>query len=176
MNRRLQLLIAILLAAALAFFVVPSSSIGRGGVQPAYGMAGKHISISLSRQRLRAWDGNQVVLSTLVTTGNRALPTPIGWYHIFYKTSPFTFVSPWPYGSPYWYPPSPVTWVMEFRAGGYFIHDAPWRSVFGPGSNSELGTPGSNYTGTHGCVNVPYNAMRFLYSWAPMGTPVHIVP
>jgi lipoprotein-anchoring transpeptidase ErfK/SrfK len=176
MKRRLQTAVAITLAAILAFFVLPSGIPGSPGVPAAHALAGKHISISLSRQRLRAWDGDHVVLSTPVTTGNPALPTPTGWYHIFYKTSPYTFVSPWPYGSEYWYPPSPVNWVMEFRAGGYFIHDAPWRSVFGRGSNSQLGTPGSNYTGTHGCVNVPTSAMRFLYSWAPVGTPVHIVP
>jgi lipoprotein-anchoring transpeptidase ErfK/SrfK len=64
---------------------------------------------------------------------------------------------------------------MEFIRGGYFIHDAPWRSVFGKASQGD-GRPGTNYGGTHGCVNVPYNAMRFLYGWAPIGTPVHVVP
>jgi lipoprotein-anchoring transpeptidase ErfK/SrfK len=64
---------------------------------------------------------------------------------------------------------------MEFRSGGYFIHDAPWRTAYGKGTNS--GTqPGTNYGGTHGCVNVPYAAEKFLYSWAPVGTRVHIVP
>jgi lipoprotein-anchoring transpeptidase ErfK/SrfK len=61
---------------------------------------------------------------------------------------------------------------MLFQSDGYFIHDAPWRSVFGPGSNSQLGTPGSNYTGTHGCINVPGNIAQELYAWAPIGTTV----
>jgi lipoprotein-anchoring transpeptidase ErfK/SrfK len=176
MNRHLKYFVALALATILALFVLPAGILPRAGTPAVHAFVGKHISISLARQRLRAWDGDRVVLSTLVTTGNPDLPTPTGWYHIFYKTTPYTFISPWPYGSEYWYPPSRVDWVMEFRTGGYFIHDAPWRSVFGPGSNTHGGAPGSNYTGTHGCVNVPYAAMRFLYDWAPIGTLVHVVP
>jgi lipoprotein-anchoring transpeptidase ErfK/SrfK len=66
-----------------------------------------------------------------------------------------------------------MSFAMEF-ARGYFIHDAPWRGAYGRGTN--LGTQsGTNFGGTHGCVNVPYSAMRFLYYWAPPGTLVHIV-
>lgn len=136
-------------------------------------IAGKHITINVRRERLRAWDGRTVVMSALVTTGDAALPTPLGYFRLYARYSPYTFISPWPRSSPYWYPPSPVSFAMEF-APGYFIHDAPWRSVFGPGSNTG-NQPGTNYGGTHGCVNVPYWAARFLYSWAPLGTPVHIV-
>lgn len=135
---------------------------------------GKHITISLSRQRLRAWEGHRVVLVTPITTGNAALPTPVGRFQVYARYSPYTFVSPWPAGSPYWYPTSRANFALEFLRG-YFIHDAPWRSVYGPGSNGGAG-PGTNYGGTHGCVNVPYNAARFLYSWAPIGTTVHVVP
>jgi lipoprotein-anchoring transpeptidase ErfK/SrfK len=133
----------------------------------------KKITISIVRERLRAWQNGRVVMSTPVTTGDRALPTPTGWYHIYAKFSPYTMISPWPQGDYRWYPPSRMSFAMEFLRG-YFIHDAPWRSVYGKGSNA--GTqPGTNYGGTHGCVNVPLSAMRFLYSWAPPGTPVHIV-
>lgn len=135
---------------------------------------GKHISISLRRQRLRAWDGNRVVLVTPVTTGNSILPTPTGWFTIYAKYSPYEFISPWPYGSRFYYPPSRVNFAMEFLRG-YFVHDSPWRSAYGPGTN-RYDDPGTNYGGTHGCVNVPYWAERFLYYWAPIGTPVHIVP
>lgn len=137
--------------------------------------SGKRIIISLSRQELYAYDGSTLVLSTPVTTGNPSLPTPVGDYHIFAKFSPYEFISPWPIGSPYYYPPSPVTWAMEFLSGGYFIHDAPWRSAYGPGTNGP-GQPGTNYGGSHGCVNTPYSAMSILWSWTPMGTPVDVVP
>ena len=136
----------------------------------------KRIVVSLSQQKLTAYDGSSVFLTSLVTTGNRALPTPTGTYTIMGKFHPFTFRSPWPKSSPFYYPPSLTQWAMLFRAGGYFIHDAPWRSVFGPGSNAAVGKPGSNYTGTHGCVNVPNDVAQKLYAWAPIGTVVQVVP
>ena len=126
--------------------------------------AGKLIVISLSRQVLTAYQDGTVVLTTYVATGRPALPTPPGVYHIFAKYSPYQMISPWPYGSPYWYPNSWTNWAMEFAGGGYFIHDAPWRSWYGPGSNI--------YNGTHGCVNVPYSPMSFLWNWTPRGTTV----
>jgi lipoprotein-anchoring transpeptidase ErfK/SrfK len=133
----------------------------------------KRITVNVRRERLRAWEGNRVVLVTPITSGDRLLPTPLGRFNVYAKFSPYTMISPWPRGDFRWYAPARMSFAMEF-ANGYFLHDAPWRSVYGPGSNA--GTqPGTNYGGTHGCVNVPYNAMRFLYYWATPGTPVHIV-
>jgi lipoprotein-anchoring transpeptidase ErfK/SrfK len=125
---------------------------------------GKLIVISLSRQVLTAYQDGNAVLTTFVATGRPQLPTPPGVYRIFHKYSPYKFISPWPYSSPYWYPSAWTSFAMEFIAGGYFIHDAPWRSWYGPGSNT--------YNGTHGCVNVPYSPMSFLWNWAPIGTTV----
>ncbi len=132
----------------------------------------KRIVVSLSQEKLWAYSGNQVYLQTLVTTGGPELPTPIGTFHILQKFSPFTFKSPWPKGSPFWYADSPTNYAMLFDDGGYFIHDAPWRSFFGPGSNVVDGTPGSNNTGTHGCVNVPASIQATLFAWATVGTAV----
>lgn len=126
--------------------------------------AGKLIVISLSRQVLTAFADGTPVLTTYVTTGRPALPTPPGVYQIMGKYSPFLFVSPWPYGSPYWYPASWTSYAMLFRSGGYYIHDAPWRTWYGPGSNYGAGT--------HGCVNVPYSPMSVLWRWTPIGTTV----
>jgi lipoprotein-anchoring transpeptidase ErfK/SrfK len=125
---------------------------------------GKVIVISLSRQVLTAYQDGNAILTTFVATGRPQLPTPPGVYHIFARYSPYKMISPWPYGSPWWYPPSWTNWAMEFIGGGYFIHDAPWRSWYGPGANL--------YNGTHGCVNVPYSPMATLWNWAPNGTTV----
>ncbi|HEX6507048.1 MAG TPA: L,D-transpeptidase [Chloroflexota bacterium] len=166
-----------LLMFAIAIALVVLSGIGPvGGARAAapHAYAGKRITISLSRERLRAWEGNKVLLVTPVTTGDAALPTPTGYFTVFAKRSPYTFISPFPAGSRFWYPPSTVSFALEFAAGGYFIHDAPWRGVFGPGSNAGS-QPGTNYGGTHGCVNVPYSAARWLYYWAGIGTTVHVV-
>ncbi len=125
---------------------------------------GKVIVISLSRQVLTAYQDGNAVLTTFIATGRPQLPTPPGVYRIFARYSPYKFVSPWPYGSPWWYPSSWTSFAMEFIGGGYFIHDAPWRSWYGPGANL--------YNGTHGCVNVPYGPMATLWNWAPNGTTV----
>jgi lipoprotein-anchoring transpeptidase ErfK/SrfK len=135
----------------------------------------RRIVVSLSQQRLVAYNGNHVLLTSLVTTGNRALPTPVGTYHILAKFSPFTFRSPWPKSSQFYYPPSKVQYAMLFQEGGYFIHDAPWRSAFGPGTNAQVGKPGSNYTGTHGCINTPTDVAARLYAWTHVGTVVQVV-
>lgn len=140
-----------------------------------YPDSGKRIIVVLSQETLYAYDGNRLVLKTYVTTGNPALPTPTGSYQVMAKYHPYEMISPWPPGSPYYYAPSWMQYAMLFRSGGYFLHDAPWRSVFGPGSNGP-GTPGTNYGGTHGCVNIPSAPMTFLFGWTPVGTAVSVVP
>lgn len=144
-------------------------------VYPYVAEPGRHVVISLSHQAIYAYDGAKLVNWSLATTGNPALPTPTGHFSIFARFSPFQFISPWPQGSPYYYPPSWTTYAMEFIGGGYFVHDAPWRTVFGPGSNGP-GIPGGNYTGTHGCVNVPYSFAQFLWGWSGIGTVVDVIP
>lgn len=140
------------------------------------GVTNDRVVISLSKQNLTAFDGDKAVLQSLVTTGNPALPTPTGVFPILAKYHPFTFRSPWPKGNPFWYPDAPVSYALLFDNAGYYIHDAPWRRDFGPGTNAQLGTPGQDYTGTHGCVNVPPNVAAQLFSWASTGTAVQVVP
>ncbi len=143
--------------------------------QILYPNQGKTIIVSLSHQELYAYDGVKLVLQTVVTTGNPALPTPAGSFTVLAKYHPFEFISPWPEGSPYYYAPSLAQYAMLFRDGGYFLHDAPWRSAFGPGTNG-AGQPGTNYGGTHGCINIPPGPMLFLWNWTPVGTSVLVVP
>ncbi len=123
---------------------------------------GKLIDISLSRQQLVLYQDGSALFSTIITTGRPGLPTPPGNYTIMAKYSPYRMISPWPYGHPYWYPPSDMSYAMLFRGGGYFIHDAPWRSIWG--------SPGVD--GSHGCVNVPGGAMGTVWAFADIGTQV----
>jgi len=128
------------------------------------GAQGKLIVVSLATQSLTAYENGRVVATTVVATGRPALPTLTGTFHIKAKYTPYQFVSPWPKSSPYWYASAWARYAMLYDDGGYFIHDAPWRSVWGPGANQT--------NGTHGCVNVPLATMAFLYAWAPVGTTV----
>jgi len=130
---------------------------------------GRTISISLTLQEAIFYQDGCVIQATPVTTGREFLRTPTGTYHVFFKQSPFTFISPWPRTSSFWYPPSPVSWVMEFAAGGYFLHDAPWEptGVYGPDSED------SPYA-SHGCIHIPTAVMQWAYQWTPMGASVLI--
>ncbi|HET8629472.1 MAG TPA: L,D-transpeptidase family protein [Thermomicrobiales bacterium] len=121
----------------------------------------KWIEVNLSEQRLTAFDGDEVLLTTLVRSGKQGWETPPGTYRIFSKV-PITDmtlgvqgVDPW-----YYYTPD-VPWVMYFLAGGFAIHGAVY--------DAEWGTPTS-----HGCINVPVDLAKTLYDWAPVGTLVWI--
>jgi lipoprotein-anchoring transpeptidase ErfK/SrfK len=131
----------------------------------------KAITISLSEQVIRAYEHGQQVFWTYVTTGRPGLETDPGSFKVYWKVTPWTMHSPWPKGSPYWYPDSKVNMVMWFN-GGDGIHDAYWRSRYGPGTNGPHYDPTGEDTGTHGCVNVPYQNMVWLWNWTPTGTPV----
>lgn len=131
--------------------------------------------IVVSTEKQWAWmyqDGNPVY-NTPVTTGGPELPTDHGVFHIYLKVSPFVFHSPFPPSSPYYYNPTPISYWMPFD-GQEGLHDAWWRPNFGPGSNyqpTDLGG-GRTILGTHGCVNMPLAAARFVWDWAPVGTTV----
>jgi lipoprotein-anchoring transpeptidase ErfK/SrfK len=138
-------------------------------------VVGKVISVSTTEQKLDAYENGNVVYSTLVQTGRGSLPTPLGTFHVFVKLSPTIFRSPWPEGSANWYPPTHINYALEFLSGGFFLHDATWHSVFGPGTNDWHHDPRFGWqNGSHGCVAMPLSAAAWLYNWAPIGTTVNI--
>jgi L,D-transpeptidase catalytic domain len=129
------------------------------------------VMVSLQAQRLIAYDHGRTLLDTLVTTGRPTLSTDIGGMHVVSKDSPWTMKSPWPRGSPYWYPDTVVQMVAWFTKSGEGLHDASWEpaSAFGPGS--ENGSFAS-----HGCIHLTPGAEAILYPWLRIGTPVVVYP
>jgi lipoprotein-anchoring transpeptidase ErfK/SrfK len=131
--------------------------------------------VSLSKQQLWAFQNGKLVMTSLVTTGMPQLPTPTGTFHIMMKETNIWFYSPWPYGSPYYYSPEHIDYAMLFRSGGFYLHNAPWRETFGPGTNVPHTEPdGKSATGSHGCVNMPTNTAAQLYNWIGIGATVVI--
>lgn len=130
------------------------------------GLPGKTIILSYTGQRLWAYEGGQVVHDTLITTGKPETATDLGPMKVLRKSSPWKMHSPWPKGSPNWYPDTDVQMVLWFTDTGEGLHDASWQPC--------CWGPGSQYTGyaSHGCVHVPYGSESFLFNWAPVGTPV----
>ncbi|HEY7833220.1 MAG TPA: L,D-transpeptidase [Ktedonobacterales bacterium] len=143
-----------------------------GGV-PQVG--GKVILVSLAQQWLWAYQDQQLIYATPVTTGRPELPTPQGTFQIGWKVTDIEFISPWPPGSPFYYSPVHVNYAMLFLDGGFFLHDATWRHYFGPGTNVPHTNPdGTQETGSHGCVEMPLGAAAWLYGWSPYSTTVVI--
>jgi lipoprotein-anchoring transpeptidase ErfK/SrfK len=149
------------------------SGLSRGA---AWRSSGKVIVVSLSQQWLYAYQNGQLVFDTAVLTGRPSLPTPTGTYRIFAKRRSITFRSPWRRSSPYYYSPTHINYAMEWRAGGYYLHDSWWHTVYGPGTNVRHYDPTYGWqTGSHGCISMPLSAAAWLYRWAPLGTIVRVV-
>jgi hypothetical protein len=129
------------------------------------------ITVALAGQRLVAYDRGRVIVDAPVTTGRPSLPTDIGPMQVLEKSSPWTMHSPWPKGAPEWYPDTPVQMVLWFTRNGEGLHDASWQpdATLGPGSQN------GPYA-SHGCIHVALSAVRTLFDWAPLGTPVVVYP
>jgi LysM repeat protein len=129
-----------------------SSTTPAGSTTPASSQtSGKWIDVNLSTQTLVAYEGQTAVFRTAVSTGTWRTPTVAGTYRIYVK-----YVSAGMSGPGYNLPNVP--YVMYFYRG-YGLHGTYWHNNFG--------TPMS-----HGCVNLPTAAARWVYNWAPVGTKV----
>lgn len=124
---------------------------------------GRYIEVNLSLQRLWAYQDNQAIFSTPITSGatGAGFPTVTGLFSIYAKERS-RYLNGRPYG---WNYNVYVDYWMPFY-GGYGLHDADWRSSFG-GSDYYYG-------GSHGCVNMPKSSAAFLFGWADIGTPVWV--
>lgn len=131
----------------------------------------KVVVINYQAQELWAYEDGKLVLDTLVTTGRPQLPTDTGAMKVLSKNSPWKMHSPWPRSSPWWYPDTTVKMAIWFTDTGESMHDAYWEY------SSQYG-PGGQYGGaaSHGCVHVPYDNEKFLYSWTTIGMPVIVFP
>jgi hypothetical protein len=132
------------------------------------GLPPKIVLISFQAQHLWAYQGSQVAMETPVTTGIRGVTgygTDFGPMKVVHKDHPWKMQSPWPHGSPLWYPDTVVQWATFFTNTGESIHDSYWEA------DSRLG-PGSQYdqsTRSHGCVHVPYGDAQWMYNFADVG-------
>lgn len=149
---------------------------GLAGQSIANARAGKVIVVSRVRQQMEAYQNGKLLLIAAITTGRPETKTPLGSTTVLYKKHPLKLTSSYPKGHPYYYEPKTVEYGLAFRYNGYLFHDAPWAPYKGYGTNVPHVDPdGVSRTGSLGCVRSPVWAMSTLYSWAPVGTPVHII-
>ena len=118
---------------------------------------GNYCEVDLTNQMVYVYkDGKQVVSSQCVTGCiAKGYGTPAGVYSIFSMDK-----DRYLRGDGY------KTWVNFFIPfnGGIGFHDASWRSTFG--GKIYL------YSGSHGCINMPYSAVKELYANVSMGEKV----
>jgi hypothetical protein len=119
------------------------------------------IDVDLASQTLTAYQGEQPVFTTLVSTGkgpkDSPLSTPPGQYRIWVKLRTTDMTNLEEEEAQRYYAIQDVPWVMYFEAG-YGLHGAFWHASFGE-------------VRSHGCVNLaPRDAERLFY-WASPRVP-----
>ena len=126
-----------------------------------------YVFVSISEQMLYYCNNGSMVLSTSVVTGN-LYPvnhsTPKGTFYINGKATDMHLKGLEDDGVTEY--DSFVRYWMPFIGGEFGLHDADWRWYFGGDIYK--------YNGSHGCVNMPVDAARRLFSMITVGTMVHI--
>lgn len=121
---------------------------------PAPSAAGRSILVSISNQRIYAYENGALVHSHLTSTGLPDTPTVLGDYAVYVKHTAADMRGPG-----YFLPAVPYT--MYFYQG-YAIHGTYWHNSFG--------RPMS-----HGCVNLPVEEAAWFFDFASVGTMVRVV-
>ncbi len=128
------------------------------------GVGSTYAEVDLTDQHMYFIKDGKVVLETDVVTGNpnKGNATPQGVYTLSYKTRNATLRGEKKADGTYSYE-TPVKYWMPFN-GGIGFHDANWQSSFG----------GDRYKshGSHGCINMPEEKAKKLYSLISAGIPV----
>ena len=115
--------------------------------------------VSIEEQYMWVRKNNEVILEAPVVTGDPGMgnDTPKGAYLVYEKKSPSSLYGPG-------YETEVAYWIAFNDSIGF--HDATWQDSFG----------GSVYlyNGSHGCVNMPLDAVSELYDIAYIGMPVYV--
>ncbi len=129
---------------------------------PTFG--GTYVEIDIDNQMVYYYEDGQCLVETPCVTGTGSVPrrqTPTGVFHIHDKQRNRTLYGDIQPDGSYGYA-SFVNYWMRF-SGGCGLHDATWRDSFG----GDIYWEG----GSHGCVNLPYEAAAQLYEIVEEGTP-----
>lgn len=117
-----------------------------------------YIEIDYTKQHLWFYKDGALVVESDIVSGNisRNNGSPDGVFKIVYKQSPAVLR-----GEDY---ESDVTYFLPFAYNVGF-HDASWR-------NGKFGGEIYKTSGSHGCINLPFEVAQTLFENAKVGTPV----
>ena len=118
----------------------------------------KIIKVNIAEQKLEYYFGEKLIDSFLISSGTSGMNTPTGEFSILGKEDSKRYGGP---GYNFDYPDT--KWNLHFYTGQYrfYIHGAYWHNNFG-------------HPMSHGCVNVHYDNMEYLYWFTEIGTKVII--
>jgi lipoprotein-anchoring transpeptidase ErfK/SrfK len=139
---------------------IPPAVVAPSNPMPSSGA--KSIVISLSKQRMYAYQGEAQVYSFIVSTG-RYNGTRQGNFRILDKVSN-AYSAPWGFWMPYW---MGIYYASPDMENG--IHALPVLSSGQTIWGNALGTPIS-----YGCIVLGSGDARLLFTWANIGTTVSI--
>jgi len=118
----------------------------------------KSIIVDLSAQLVTAFEGEKLVFSQRCSSGAKGTETPKGEFHTYHK-GPSVHMTNQGDAIEGIYDLPGVPWVAFFTGNGDGFHGTYW--------HNDYGRPRS-----HGCVNLPSDAAKFLYRW----TKPHVPP
>ncbi len=128
-------------------------------LSPEVSDADKHIVVDLSTQLVTAFEGEKLVFSQRCSSGVKGTDTPRGEFTTYHKGPSVHMTNEGDAvenESVYSLPGVP--WCAFFTGAGNAFHGTYW--------HNDYGRPRS-----HGCVNLPSEAAKFLYRWTKPSVP-----
>jgi hypothetical protein len=116
---------------------------------------GRWIEINLAEQTLAAYEDNQLVYATIISSGVDPYWTRPGLFQIYEKKETENMSGAFEADRSDYYSLQDVPWTMYFDKSRA-IHGAYWHTNFG-------------YPQSHGCVNMSIGDSAWLYEWAKEG-------
>jgi len=117
----------------------------------------KYILIDLKSQMVTAFEGEQLVFSQRCSSGAKGTETPTGEFRTYHKSPSVHMTNDGDALEKIYNLPG-VPWCTFFTGLGNALHGAYW--------HNDYGRPRS-----HGCVNLPAEAAKFLYRWTRPTVP-----
>lgn len=119
----------------------------------------RRIEVNLSEQRTYLYENETLVNSWSISSGLPGSPTDQGRFRVYAQLYTQDMGREDITEPPYYFQPD-VPWVTYYNADEA-LHGAYWHNDFGQQKS-------------HGCVNMPVNAAKFVFDWATIGTEVWV--
>lgn len=119
----------------------------------------RRVEVDLSEQRTYLYENEKLVKSWAISSGKAGTPTDKGRFRVYAQLRSQNMGREDTTVKPFYYTPN-VPYVTYYN-GDEALHGTYWHSNFG--------TPMS-----HGCVNMPIDAAKFVWEWTTKGTEVWV--